>query len=514
MEALKLEKVIEVMGGQWVPLGADASDISAVSVSSVSTDSRSLSTSPDGGGDVANDTLFVTLSGDRFDAHEFLPEIASRVRAAVVSETRLDRVRAAVANARDGMSAIVVPDPLEALARLAAWYRTRLPAAVIGITGSVGKTTVKEFLGQLLSRSYPTVRAEKSFNNLIGLSLTLLKADRQPRFLVAELGTSAPGEISQLTRMAAPDFAVVTCVAAAHLEGLGDLDGVAREKSSIFEGLQPGGVALIPVPIHGEELFLDQAQERAGHVLRVGWFLEGNCPPGYWITGCGRNVDRPGFRFEINRRHVFDLPHPGRHNVFNAVVAAAVAHECGVDWEDLQQAVAELRLPPLRLQLSKAGGVTIVDDTYNANPMSVRGALEAVRDMHLPDGGRWHLVLGDLLELGDDASSFHRHLGEEIAESSVFARMWTVGKESRHAAESATVHGLEADAVSVSESDRLMRDLCQELRPGDGVLFKASRGLALDVVARGLREALGDDNEDATKTEKGGPGSSHAVLSL
>lgn len=525
MDPVALQDIVDVVNGTWLSLGPDSSTPGRACVDRILTDSRALTHGQEWS-ESSDQALFVAIDGPRFDGHDYLKEVSPRVSATIVAESRIEKVRACAANAGSGMGAIVVDDPVDALADLARWYRKRLSARVIGVTGSVGKTTVKDFLGQLLSCHYPTVSATKSFNNRLGVSLTILNASSSTRYLIVEMGTSGPGEIADLSRVVAPDFAVVTAVGHAHLQGLGDLQGVAREKSSIFEGLQPGGSAVIPAPIFDEQRFLDRAWRHAGQVHRVGWSLDDSRPGGYWITACdpvARGPHRlPGFQFEINHRYRFELPLPGSHNVFNALVAMTVAHECGMDWSDLRDPLSRLTLPPLRLQMSTAGGVTIVDDTYNANPLSVRGALQAVRDIPLESGGRWFLVLGDLLELGDNATLFHHHLGTEIADSGTFAGMCAVGDQARHAAESARERGLESLMVEsdASDSDRVVEELLAVLRPGDGVLFKASRGVALDGVVRKLRDLLGGENRITKKIaeekdlDERGREANHALLSL
>ncbi|MBI4583322.1 MAG: UDP-N-acetylmuramoyl-tripeptide--D-alanyl-D-alanine ligase [Planctomycetes bacterium] len=498
MDPIPLREIAQAVGGKWLPMagsGAGKPPIPPLdrAVTGVSTDSRTGSCG----------ALFVPVRGPRHNGHDFIGDIASTAAASLVEEGEKEKVLARVQRAGEGFGFILVPDAIRALEQLAAWYRRRLTAQVIAVTGSAGKTTVKEFLGQILSRRFPTVRAQKSFNNRFGVAHTLLSAGRSTRFLVVEMGTSAPGEIASLSRMALPDYVVITSIGQAHLQGLGDLHGVVRAKAEIFDGLRPGGLAFLPSPLFSEEHFLKRARAAECEVVRFGWRAgEGasEARGGYWITRCEPRLlqparrpgdqARPGFVFEVNCWRQFELPLPGRHNVHNALSAMAAAREVGMDWESVRAGIRELELPPLRLEISLAGGVTIVDDTYNANPSSLRAAVQTVRDIPLEPGGRWHLILGDLLELGGASREVHRQLGEEIARTNLFKRLWTVGEEAREAGAAASALGLAAGSEGVNGLERLAQEVREAIGPGDGILIKASRGVALERVAARLKELL------------------------
>ena len=528
MEPLTIRSIVEVVGGRWLPVeeSAFASRGEGCSSSrqpppevftdSVSTDSR----------DVAPGGLFVAIVGDRLDGHCFVGDVVGRAGAALVAEDHLDDVVRQLRQPRtmeatgETFGLIVVDDTLDALERLAKWYRRQLSARVIGITGSCGKTTVKEFTGQLLERSFETVRAQKSFNNRLGVALTLLDAVQSTRFLVVEIGTNAPGEIEHLASIVEPDICIVTGVSAAHLGGLGSLDGIAREKSAIIGGLRPEGLVFLPAKLHGDRYFLDAAAEAGAFVRRFGWYEERCCDAQYLVTRCealtfGGEADgrrdrkgeqddwcptgqRPiGHRFEIQHGQAFELRLPGRHNVLNALVAIAIGREVGLDWATLRDAVRSLSLPPLRLSVAEVAGVTVVDDSYNANPSSVRAAFAAVEELRLASGGRWHVVLGDLLELGPESSAIHGQLGEELVGSGCFSTVWTVGSLAQRSCRVTEAHGLPSVSVTIDQRDAVVAPLVETLRPGDGVLFKGSRGVGLDRTAALLRSALADRREAA-----------------
>lgn len=491
MDPLPIREVVEIVGGRWVP-GPDPGfrEAPPAQVSGVSTDSRSI-----GRGD-----LFVPIRGDRFDGHDFVADVVGVAAASFCAASRAAEIIQRLREQGACLGLIVVEDTLDALERLASWYRRQLRVSVIGITGSVGKTTVKEFVGQVLALSRNTVRARKSFNNRLGVALTLLSADDRTRNLVVEMGTSAPGEISRLTHMAAPDATLITSVAPAHLEGLGSLDGVVEAKAEIFDGLGSRGVAFIPDPIYGASRFLRRAHRATDRVRRFGWARTASDRSGYWVSRCrplsqipgpgGLRLDRPGFLFEVNGSELFELPVPGRHNVFNALASIAVARELGIGWQTIRQGLCSLRLPPLRLELSRLAGITILDDTYNANPASLRGAMEAIRELPRGPGTRWYSVIGDFLELGPSSALFHREMGAELGRSKLFQHVWTVGEQARELARGASLEGLSSEVWQARKLDRLMERVVEQLHPGDGILFKASRGMSLERGSAYLRRLL------------------------
>lgn len=445
---------------------------------------------------VGEGELFAPLKGEQQDGHEFIGRLDPRAAGSLVAADSLESVRSRLRGS--SWPLLVVDDVLEALRALARHQRDSLRARVVGITGSVGKTTVKDFLGHLLTAAAPTTRARKSFNNHLGVPLTLLEADRQTRYLVSEIGTSGPGEIGSLAELVRPDLAVVTAVAPAHLAGLGNLDGVVREKSSLFEHLAQGGLAFLPAPIYGESAFHRALTKSSGQLIRYGWARNDLLRDGYWITGFRALSPSEGqgsrFQFEVNGCQRFETPLAGRHNITNALAAIAVARELGLDWQTIRQGVATLRLPPLRLELSSVGGIQLLDDTYNSNPASFRGALQATRDLRLAPGGRWHLVLGDFLELGEASRSFHLQVGDDLARSRQFSSLFTVGSEAHHAAREARRGGLNAYSFPDSGSPELTRMLASTVKPGDGILFKASRGIRLERAVQALRQQLDSGN--------------------
>lgn len=469
MEPARLKDIAEVIGASWRAVGTCGD----ATVREVSTDTRTLS----------GPALFFALRGERFDGHAFVEEAKRRGAAAsVVAGER------AAGLPESAGPYLCVPDPLEALEKLASWNRGRGGLRVVAVTGSVGKTTTKEFLAEILAASFRVRAAPKSFNNRIGVAMTLLQADRATEVVVAELGASAPGEISHLARIARPDCAVLTEIAPAHLEGFGSLDGVVRAKSEIFEGLDASGIAFIRQGVYGFERLKAAVP---GRTLTFGWEAGD-----YAVSECRREGPAGGWAFELrsprgDSGRLF-LPVPGKHNVLNAAAAVAVARELGIPWDAIRQALLRCRLPPLRFAVAEAGGVELVDDSYNANPASMAAAIEEW--LSRPDGSpgiprRLVAVLGEMLELGAESRRLHEELGERIA-STPLALLVTVGPGARWIGERCKARGAKFAAVHFDSAEEALGFLRREVRRGDRVLLKGSRRVGLDAVASELRNLL------------------------
>jgi UDP-N-acetylmuramoyl-tripeptide--D-alanyl-D-alanine ligase len=373
---------------------------------------------------------------------------------------------------------------------------------VTAITGSVGKTTTKELLRTLLSRSFAVSAAPKSFNNRLGVALTLLQADRSTRQVVAEMGTSVPGELSHLSRLVRPQRVVITAIERAHLSGFGDLDGVVAAKAEILDGLKPDGLVYLKAGIHGFGTFAARAPGR----LRTFGFEEGEVA----VSGCRREASSParggpsGYRFAIHGEELF-LPVLGRHNVLNAAAAVAAARARGLAWEEIRAALLDAKLPPSRLELGTEGGVDFLDDSYNANPGSMGSALEAWDELKPEALGKRVVVLGDMLELGEQSRALHEELGRRLASSRVDLLV-TIGSESRFVAqalggESCRQAAPAPEAAHFAAALEALPFLKDRLRPGDQVLLKASNRVGLNELASELRRwARAASGSDAAAT--------------
>lgn len=429
----------------------------------VSTDTRALEAGQ----------LFVALRGPNFDGHEFLAEAADRgASGAVVSracETPLPQIR--------------VPDTMRALAELAADWRRRFDIPVIGITGSFGKTTVKEMMASILSRIGPGVVTRGNLNNEIGVPLTLFRLAGGHRYAVVEMGANHAGEIARLCGIAAPGIGVVTTAGACHLEGFGTLEGVARAKGEMFSSLPADGVAVINADDSFAGLWRGLAAERRIVTFGLG--------PGSDFTAREvRQTAADELRFVIEGpggEAAVRLPLAGRHNVVNALAAAAAADQAGAGIDHVAEGLAAMTAVAGRMQLLRhcAGG-RLIDDSYNASPRAVRAALEYLSE--LP--GRAWAVLGDMGELGGEGAQLHEEIGR-YARAAGIERLFTLGPLSQH-----TVAAFGDGARHLPDPGTLVEALREELEPDVNVLVKGSRMMRLERVVKGLAaEAMAEAGE-------------------
>lgn len=435
-------------------------------VRGVSTDTRSL----------AGGELYVALSGPRHDGNEF----AGRASAAGAGALLLRGNGEEPAVPEGETPVLLVPDPLRALGDLAAWHRQRLSAQVVGITGSCGKTTVKEIAAQLLRGHRRVVASPRSFNNAIGVPLTLLAADESTEVLLCEIGTNAPGEIAALTRIARPFAGVVTNVGAAHLEGLGSLDGVAREKSALAAGVPSQGFVVLNADCRFLEVFQEASSARV-----VSFSVEGEGDldaRDVWFHPAGTT-------FRLGELEVTS-PLLGLHNVQNLLAALALCQGLGLSLEELLPAVETLSTAKQRMERSEHDGVTLIDDTYNANPTSARAAVRVLEGLH--GFARRVLVLGDMLELGELAAELHHEIGLEAARAKLDLFV-CVGELSKAAAAGALEGGLAAASVlHLDDTEDAVREVPGLLKDGDVALIKGSRGMKLERLVEAVRLTRGE----------------------
>lgn len=420
---------------------------------SVSTDTRTL----------VPGALFFAIRGPHFDGHDFVAQALAAGAAAVVVDSR------SVADQHASGRVLLVQDALAALGKLAAWYRRSLAAQVIAVLGSNGKTTTKDLIHRVLADRLRGTAAEKSFNNAIGVALTLLAADPTDQYVITEIGTNAPGEVAALSRIVCPDYAVVTSIAEEHLEGFGSLEGVAAEEFS----------------------FLPNLTGRATVVLseQAAPFAPRRLPPGSRSIMYGMGADAPlrvseleqhddRQSFVINDRFRYDLPLMGRHNVLNALAAITIGTAFRLEHDMMSAALRTASPPPMRLNRLEFESICVINDAYNANPGSMRAAFDTIdQDSTF---GRKVFLLGDMRELGTAAARCHGAIGEAAGRSSA-AVIIAVGAYARHVADGAVrTAGTRKRIYSFPTVDLLREKLPQLLQRGDHVLLKASRGVALE----------------------------------
>jgi UDP-N-acetylmuramoyl-tripeptide--D-alanyl-D-alanine ligase len=417
--------------------------------------------------------LFFALAGERFDAHNFLQEVAARGVAAVVAECPK------LPPTFKGGPVIAVDKTRAALGRLGARYRRDFKLPVIAVGGSNGKTTTKELIASVLRQKLAIVWSEGSFNNEIGVPLTLLKLEHSHQAAVLEAGTNHPGELAPLLRMMAPQFGVITNIGREHLEFFGDLPGVAEEEGAMAEALPKEGALFV----NGDNAWTETIVKRCrARVVRVG-FGEKND----WVARDIRLNDN-GVTFAVQSRHDhlngdYHIKLLGRHQVANALFALAIGAELGLDRAAIQHGLAVCAPAKMRLQLFNPGGIRILNDAYNANADSMVAALQTLCD--LPCAGRRVAVLGDMAELGESSREAHAEVGQRVAEFHL-DQLFTVGREAGEIAVAARRGGLKT-VVEISEVETAIHTLREFARPGDVVLVKASRSMRLERITEALQ---------------------------
>jgi len=454
MIAFSLTDSAKLLDGHVV--GADAR------FTSVSTDSRTLSE-----GD-----LFVALQGPSFDGHEYLSQAqAQGAAAAMVShQVKSDLPQLQVADTRIG------------LGELAARWRQASSAQVVAVTGSNGKTTVKEMIAAILSRQGRTLATLGNLNNDIGLPLTLLRLQDEA-YAVVELGANHPGEIKYLSDIAQPNIALLNNAGSAHLEGFGSLEGVARAKAEIVSGLAEDGVFVFNADDRWAGLWRELAAERATCTFGLQAEADVSSPE----LSIETHWNDVGFfsRFSVKTpigEVEIDLPLAGRHNRMNALAAIAATQLMGVSLQQICSGLMGLQPVPGRLQPAVgAGGVRVIDDSYNANPDSVAAAIAVLSTAP----GRRFLVLGDLAELGLEAKQLHEALGRQASEAGI-EQLYCLGELSR-----AAVHGFGAGAEWFQDHGSIIAALKERLTEGDTVLIKGSRSAHMELVVNALVEEAG-----------------------
>ncbi|RME04046.1 MAG: UDP-N-acetylmuramoyl-tripeptide--D-alanyl-D-alanine ligase [Planctomycetota bacterium] len=444
MEPLSLEKICDVLQGRLLHASISPKKIW---IENIFTDSRR----PISGG------LFWALEGERWDGHQFLEEVQGMAKAAVVH-----RVPEGVSSE---LPLVLVRDTAYALGELASYYRSSFSLPLIAVTGSNGKTTTKEMIGYLLSRYASTLRSPQSFNNRIGVPLTLFSLERGTCFAVVELGASGMGEIAQLCRIARPTAGVLTSIAPAHLEGFRDLEGVMEAKGELLEYLEGAGG---PIFINVDNIYCRRMASRySGEVIGFGISREAS------IRASELSCSFDGIRFRCGS-HVVHLPMLGRHNVYCALAAIAVAQYYGLPAE-IWSSWEGFRPPGMRLQPVWRGGICFLNDAYNANPASMVAAIETLG--RLPVVGRRVLVLGDMLELGEDTWHYHQELARWIDER--FSAVFVVGRHMQAVVEELPSSVDWYSCGTVREVVELLEGF---LRPQDVVLLKGSRRMKLEQI--------------------------------
>ena len=432
-------------------------------------------------GKVKKGSVFIALKGERLDGHQFVDEAVSRGAGCVIVHRNQPR-----SNLRD-VTMVRVPNTLQALGNLAHYHREKIAPKVLAITGSNGKTTTKEMLAAIFEEASmdrkplrgKVLKTEGNFNNLVGLPLTLLRLRQTDKVAVVELGTNRPGEIRRLTEIADPDMGIITSVAAAHLEGLNSLAGVAREKGALYRHVRPQGtiavnlddprVRRLATRFKGKKI----AYGDGGQVRATAW----------------RPLGARGVEFELhagNQHCKVRLNFLGWHNIMNALGAAAMAYGAGVDVAAIRHGLQKAKPFRMRMEVQDWQGIAVINDAYNANPASMEAAIKTLAAMDCR--GSKIAVLGDMFELGKESRKRHMLLGEQVARAGI-DRLYLLGQQAGAVRKGAVRAGMASTAITIGRDHS---DLAAQMRvrKGDWLLFKGSRGMKMETVLTKLKERV------------------------
>ncbi len=451
MKKLTLREIAEASGGRLF------NDSGNTTVSEISTDSRKIN----------KNTLFIPLIGERFDAHKFIEDVIKRGTAAFISDREI----------KTDTPYVLVKDTTKALGDIAAYYRGLFDIPVVGITGSTGKTTTKELTAAVLSAKFKVVKTEGNFNNHIGLPLTVFNIDETTEAVVLEMGMNHFGEISYLGKIARPDAALITNVGVSHIEYLGSREGILKAKCEIFESLKPGGKKIL----NGECDMLSTLRGKE----------ENTCFYGFDSKTCGvyaedieyLSLNETRFTAVIKGEKVkLTLKNaPGRHMVLNALGAAAVGHSFGLSLEKIKKGIEAFTPGDKRLNIINTARYTLINDTYNANPQSVKAGLDVIAPLE----GRSIAVLGEMLELGEDSPKYHREVGEYAAKAGTDVVVGIGNENVMQLTLGASFGGVKKVFYYETKED-FYNNMKKIFKPGDTVLIKASRGARFEEITERL----------------------------
>jgi len=440
------------------------------SFSGISIDSRKIST----------DDLFVAIKGDVHDGHSFVGDvIKSGIQGVVVHRNKVDFFPQAELEGKS-IVCVAVDDTTRALGDLAAFNRKRSSVSIVAITGSNGKTTTRAMTEAVVARRFRTLATVGNLNNEIGLPLTLLTLDNTHEKAVLELGMNRPGEIERLAEICAPEIGVITNIGPAHLEGTGSIEGVMHAKGELLERIKPGGTAVLNIDDPRVQHLSDKTSR---DVLAYG--VSENAK----IRAVKIREEGPGISFELilpPERIAVGLRTFGTFMVANALAAAGVGYLMGLSAEEIKSGLESFEPVRGRLNIFKTGnGIHIIDDTYNANPGSMGAAISTLTS--LKGGKRGILVAGDMLELGSHSERLHRNIGS-LAASSGIERLYVTGEFASSVTEGARDEDMDPQKIFVGTKKEILADLTACARPGDWILIKGSRGMAMESVVEGLKE--------------------------
>ena len=453
MKNLTLANITSVCGGTYF----GSADVLDKEVTAITTDSRMVE---EGG-------MFVPIVGERVDAHKFIPDVMTKGALVTLSERELEGA---------DYPYIKVESTLQAVKDIAEIYLKQLGIPVVGITGSVGKTSTKEVIASVLKEKYNTLKTQGNFNNELGLPLTVFRLRDEHEIAVLEMGINQFGEMSRLAKIARPNTSVITNIGTCHLEFLGDRDGVLRAKTEVFAYLKENGNIIL----NGDDDKLATVKESNG-IKPIFFGMDENYPV------YADEIESVGLKGMLCRIHIGEesfkvhVPMPGKHMVYNALAAAAVGKTYGLTNEQIKQGIETLEAISGRFKMIETEKFLIVDDCYNANPMSMKASLDVLQD----GAGRRVAILGDMGELGENEVALHESVGEHAGKCDIDVCI-CVGKLCKYMAEKAKAANPDLQVIYEENKESLMSNLASHVQNGDTILVKASHFMQFDDVVKAL----------------------------
>jgi UDP-N-acetylmuramoyl-tripeptide--D-alanyl-D-alanine ligase len=452
---MNCEELVKSVGGQL--LWGNAQQV----FTGITTDSRKI----------AKNNLFIPLVGEKFDGHDYIKQCVSSGAAAFLTEKPIPQM--------SNCTAVLVKDTAKALRDIASWHRDKYDIPVVGITGSVGKTSTKDMVACILAKQYEVLKTQGNFNNEIGLPLTLLNLDSTHEIAVIEMGMSGFGEISRLTAVAKPQIAVITNIGVSHIEKLGSQKGILKAKLEILEALKPGGL----VVLNGDDPLLRELNGKLNfRTVYYGMDLEHD-----YTAKNYESLGELGTRFDIisgNQTYNVAIPVPGIHNVYNALAAIAVGVEMNIPMQVIIEGIAQYSPGNMRQNIVSYNGMKIINDAYNASPQSMQASINVLEE--LCSKTRGIAVLGDMLEMGDMAKELHYSVGSFIKDKKI-DYLITVGNESENIMKAVADSGNETIKLQHFKSNNeALEYIMSIIKEGDYILIKGSRGMKMELIAEGI----------------------------
>ena len=465
MKNMSLEKIAQACGGVY----HGSEEMKQSIVESITTDSRQA----------AKGCLFVAIPGERVDGHDFIPSVFEKGALAVLSEKEL---------ANPAGPYIQVASSLEAVKGIAEYYRQQLDIKVVGITGSVGKTSTKEVIASVLAQKYNVLKTLGNFNNELGLPLTVFRLRDEHQIAVLEMGISHFGEMHRLAKVARPDICVITNIGLCHLENLGTRDGILKAKTECFEHMQPDGTVILngdddklctKKVVNGKPaIFYGMGKEPLLSADR-----EPMAEKSIYATDV-KNLGLDGMQAHIYTPEgdfMAHIPIPGEHNVYNALAGTAVGLQLGLTIQEIQQGIACAQTISGRTNVIHTAGMTVIDDCYNANPVSMKASIEVLANT----AGRRIAVLGDMGELGENEVALHYSVGEAVGRSGIDV-LFCAGKLASEYARAAATANVNCQIYYYETVEQLLPELLAFVKEGDTILVKASHFMQFPQIVEAL----------------------------